>query len=142
MTVQKAAFFFAMGFIVVAIAGFFATGLSMDADPGTAPRVFNVFPVNAVHNVVHLAFGLIGLVTSRGWSAARWYCRVGGAAYLVLAGVAISTPDLFGVMPIGGPTFWLHLGLGIGLLWFGLAGRDARHPLPGGGVAPSTSSDL
>ena len=122
-TVQRAAQIFGIVFLLVGIAGFFVTGLSMEADPEHAPRLLGLFPVNALHNVVHLLFGVWGLVASRTFEGSRTYGRVGGITYLLLAVLGFITPDMFGLVPIGDHDIWLHAVLGIGLAAVGFTAR-------------------
>ena len=124
-TVQRAAQIFGVVFLLVGIAGFFVTGLSMEADPEHAPRLLGLFPVNALHNVVHLLFGVWGLVASRTFEGSRTYGRAGGVIYLLLAVLGFVTPDLFGLVPIGDHDIWLHAVLGIALAAVGFTARPA-----------------
>jgi hypothetical protein len=114
-TIQRVALAFGVVFVVVTILGFMASGTSMEADPDAAPKIVGLFPVNVLHNLVHLGFGVWGLVASRTPGAALVYARIGGVAYLALAALAFVTPDLFGLVPIGGHDIWLHALLGIAL---------------------------
>jgi hypothetical protein len=122
--VQRAAQIFGIIFVLVAIAGFITSGTSMEADPDTAPHLLGLFPVNLVHNLVHLALGVWGLIASRDWSAARAYARISGALYLLLAVCGMVVPDGFGLVPIGGADVALHAVLGIALLAVGLTARE------------------
>lgn len=122
-TVQRVAQIFGIGFLVAAAAGFFAGGMSMDADPMTAPKAFGLFPVNVLHNVVHLLFGIWGLAASRSWSGSKSYSTIAGAIYTVLIAVGFIAPTGFGLMPLGGNDPWLHVLLGPPLLYFGLMAR-------------------
>jgi hypothetical protein len=97
----------------------------MEASMESAPRLLGLFPVNALHNVVHLLFGAWGLAASRSASAAAQYCTAGGAIYLVLAVLGLVIPTTFGLIPIGGNDIWLHALLGVVLLG---AGLQARRP--------------
>ena len=124
-TVQRAAQIFGVVFLLVGIAGFFVTGLSMEADPEHAPRLLGLFPVNALHNVVHLLFGVWGLVASRTFEGSRTYGKVGGVIYLLLAVLGFVTPDMFGLVPIGDHDIWLHAVLGIALAAVGFTARPA-----------------
>ncbi|HSJ16322.1 MAG TPA: DUF4383 domain-containing protein [Longimicrobiales bacterium] len=125
MLIQRAALVFGIVFILVGVLGFVVTGGSMDADPATAPRLLGLFPVNVLHNVVHLALGVWGLIASRAWGSAKTYCLVAGALYLVLAGLGFVAPDLFGLVPIGGNDIALHAVLGSALLVVGAtAGKN------------------
>lgn len=122
-TLRRFALIFGIVFLLVGIAGFFVTGLSMEADPEHAPRLLGLFPVNALHNVVHLLFGIWGLVASRTFEGSRTYGRVGGVAYLGLAVLGFISPDMFGLVPIGDHDIWLHALLGIALAAVGFTAR-------------------
>ena len=124
-TVQRVALIFGVVFIVVALLGLFTDGgMRMDTeDPGL---VLGLFPVNLLHNLVHLAFGVWGIAASRSWSASVQYCRVGGVIYLVLALLGFVAPDGFGLVPLGGNDIWLHVLLGVALAAVGFTARDGR----------------
>ncbi|HEX8274053.1 MAG TPA: DUF4383 domain-containing protein [Longimicrobiaceae bacterium] len=124
-TVQRVAQVFGIGFLLAAVAGFVAAGGSMDPHTATAPRALGLFPVNLLHNLIHLAFGVWGLAASRSWGAARTYCRAAGVTYLVLMVMGFIAPDTFGLVPIGGNDIWLHAVLGIPLAYFGFTARGA-----------------
>ena len=47
-------------------------------------KLFGVFAVSGLHNVVHLAFGVAGLLMARTYAASRAYLLVGGLVYLGL----------------------------------------------------------
>jgi hypothetical protein len=124
---QRLARVFGWVFIIVGLAGFAATGMDMTADHTLAPRLLGIFPVNAVHNVVHLAFGVWGVLAARSYDAARSYLIGAAIAYLVLAALGYVIPDGLGLVPLGGADIGLHLFLGLGLLLAGLVTtrRDA-----------------
>lgn len=122
--VKKVSQLFGLIFVIIAIMGFVLTGSSMEADVARAPRLLGLFPVNLLHNIVHLAFGLWGLAASRRWGAARTYCRVGGVIYLVLAVVGVVSPSGFGLVPLGGHDVWLHAVLGVALAGAGFMAKD------------------
>ena len=124
-TIQKVAMVFGIGFLLATAAGFMATGMSnMDANPDTAPRALGLFPVNVVHNIVHLLFGIWGLAASRTYDASRAYCRGAGVIYLVLFVLGFVAPTGFGLVPLGGTDPWLHLVLGAPLAYFGFTARE------------------
>jgi hypothetical protein len=123
--VKRLAMIFGIVFILVAVLGFMSTGMSnMDADPATAPKILGMFPVNVLHNVVHLLFGVWGLIAARTFAGAKSYCTIGGAIYLLLAVIGFVSPTTFGLIPIGGNDIWLHAVLGIALLAAGLTAKD------------------
>jgi hypothetical protein len=125
-TAQRLSQLFGWTFVIIGVAGFAATGMSMEADVAAAPRLLNTFPVNVVHNVVHLLFGLWGVLGSRSYGGARSYLYGAGVIYLVLAAAGYVAPNGFGLVPIGGADIGLHLFLGLGLLLSAFA--TARHP--------------
>ena len=117
---QRLAQIFGWVFVIVGLAGFAATGMDMTADHTLAPRLFGVFPVNAAHNVVHLIFGLWGILGARTYGGARSYLLGAGLTYLILAALGFVAPDGFGLVPLGGADIGLHLFLGLGLLLSGM----------------------
>ena len=124
-TIQRVAQVFGAVFILVALAGFFwEGGMSMTATMGPdQPRLFGIFPINLLHNVVHLAFGAWGLAAARTFEASKTYATIAGAIYLVLAALGFIQPTLFGLVPIGGNDIWLHVVLGVLLLGFGVSAK-------------------
>lgn len=129
--VKKVAGIFGIAFLLVALLGFFTPGgFSMVADPERAPHVLGLFPVNLLHNIVHLLFGLWGLAAARSWSAARTYARITGPLYLVLAALGYFVPNGFGLIPLGGHDIWLHILIGAVLTAVGYS-AGATDPEPG-----------
>ena len=124
-TIQRVAQVFGWVFVLVAIWGFVTSGTSMEADPEMAPKIMGLFPVNVLHNLVHLAFGIWGIMASRSVSGAKSYALGAGAIYLVLALLGFVAPSTFGLIPIGGNDIWLHALLGIVLLGAWAAFRSA-----------------
>src|SRR5215211_403010 len=47
-------------------------------------KLFGIFQVSILHNLVHIAFGVAGLLMARSWSLARSFLVGGGVIYLVL----------------------------------------------------------
>ena len=129
-TIQRLALIFGIGFLLAAGAGFVQGGTTMDADMETAPRALGLFPVNLLHNLVHLAFGVWGVAASRSWGASRRYAQIAGVTYLLLAVLGFVTPELFGLVPIGGNDIWLHVALGLPLAIAGFTARRPVAPVP------------
>lgn len=123
MTVRRVAQIFGWVFILIGALGFFSSGMSMEADNHEAAHLLGLFPVNALHNLVHLAFGVWGILAARTFGAARQYCLIAGVAYLLLVGLAFVDPTTFGLIPIGGHDIWLHAVIGIVLLAAGLMAK-------------------
>ena len=128
-TTQKVAVVFGVVFLLVGVLGLLVPGgMGMEADTERAPRLLNLFPVNLLHNLVHLAFGVWGLLASRRHDAARSYCRLGAIIYAVLVVVAFISDSTFGLVPLGSHDVWLHVALGAALT---VAGFAAGNRAPG-----------
>jgi hypothetical protein len=123
-TVQRVALIFGVVFTLVAVLGFVTTGMTMDAEMETAPKLLGLFPVNVLHNVVHLLFGVWGLAASRTFAASRSYAQIAGVIYIVLAVLGFVAPTTFGLIPIGGNDIWLHALLGVVLAGVGFAAKE------------------
>ena len=124
-TLQKLAGVFGVIFILVAVLGFISPGgLVMTMDPTTG-MVLGVFPVNLLHNIVHLAFGVWGLVASRAWAGSKQFFTVGGIIYAVLTVVGFLSPTGFGLVPLGGADLGLHAVLAIAMLGIGYTAKAA-----------------
>ena len=104
----------------------------MESDPVRAPALLGLFPVNVLHNVVHLLFGVWGLVASRSFAAPRSYARIAGVlSTSCSAVVGFIVPNGFGFVPLGGNDMWLHVVLGLVLAIVGFTARELR-PARGG----------
>ncbi|WP_433270213.1 DUF4383 domain-containing protein [Micromonospora vinacea] len=91
--------------------------------------LFGVFQVSVLHNLVHLAYGVAGLLLARTVTGARAFLIGGGAVYLVLwlYGLAVDHDTGANVLPVNDADDWLHLGLGVGMIALGvLTGRRRR----------------
>ena len=122
--VKRVAMIFGVVFILVGLLGFTVSGGMQMGDPANAPKLLGLFPVNLLHNLVHVLFGVWGLLAARSGSGARTYCKLAGFAYLALAVIGIVAPTTFGLIPIGGNDVLLHTVLGVVLAGAGLFARD------------------
>jgi len=122
--VKRVAMLFGAVFILVGVLGFVTTGGMQMGDALNPPRLLGLFPVNVAHNLVHLLFGVWGILAARSFAGAQAYCKIGGIAYLVLACLAFVTPTTFGLIPIGGNDIWLHALLGVVLAGVGFTAMD------------------
>jgi hypothetical protein len=131
-TTQKLAAVFGVVFILIAIAGFIAPGgMAMQpTDPVTAAQVFGMFPVNLVHNIVHLLFGLWGLAASRSWAGSKSFFTTAGIIYAVLVVCGWFFPDGFGFIPLGGNDIWLHAVLAVVMMGIGFSAKNGAVARP------------
>ena len=130
-TTQKLAAVFGVVFILVAIMGFIAPGgMNMQpTDPATSAQALGMFPVNLLHNIVHVLFGLWGLAASRSWGGSSSFFRTGGIIYAVLTICGFFFPDGFGLVPLGGNDIWLHGILAVAMLAIGFTAKDTARPV-------------
>ena len=122
--VRRVAMVFGIVFLAVGVIGLVSPGgMQMGADPAPA-SVLGMFPVNLLHNIVHLLFGVWGLLASRSFAGAKSYATIGGVIYLVLAVLGFVAPTMFGFIPIGGNDIWLHAVLGLVLAGVGFTAKE------------------
>lgn len=91
--------------------------------------LLGIFQVSILHNIVHLLFGIAGLLAMRTVRACIWYLLIGGAIYLVLwlYGLIIDANSSANFVPVNDADNWLHLGLGVLMVVMGIvAGRSLR----------------
>ena len=124
--VKRVAQVFGIVFLLVGLLGFVMPGpggiMDMTAEPPAA-MLLGLFPVNFLHNLVHLLFGVWGLVASRSFAGAKQFATIGGVIYIVLAILGFVVPTTFGLIPIGGNNIWLHALLGIVLAYVGFTAK-------------------
>jgi Domain of unknown function (DUF4383) len=105
-------------FLIAGVAGllpWIAPGAALDAPVVTLDIAYRmllwVFPVNVAHDVLHLLFGIWGVVASLRFKSSILYCRSVAWIYLlvVILGIIPITNTLFGVAPVYGWDVALHL---------------------------------
>lgn len=89
-------------------------------------RALGLFPVNLLHDGVHLIFGIWGLLAYRSFGAAKTYARVTAVIYavFVIMGLVPSLNTTFGLVPLFSHDVWLHIVLGLGAAYFGFVHKD------------------
>lgn len=125
--VQLAARAFGAVFLLVGVLGFIPgittnTSDLMMAGHHSEAMLLGIFQVSVLHNVVHLLFGIGGLVLGRTAAGATRYLVWGGVIYLVLGlyGVVIGLGTAANFVPVNVADNALHFGLGIVMLGLGL----------------------
>ena len=106
-------------YLLVGVMGF-VPGLNDMAHPGMAEYdlvvdaqygfLMGLFPVNILHNIVHLTIGIWGILAYRSFGAARTFALILGIFYLLLAvmGLIPGLNTTFGLIPLFGNDVWLH----------------------------------
>lgn len=137
--VQKAALVVGVVFLLVGIAGFIP-GLTTNYDQmggaghESMAMLLGIFMVSVLHNLVHLAFGIVGIALSTTPGRARNFLIVGGVIYLLLwlYGLIIDEGSQANFIPVNTADNWLHFGLAVGMIGLGvLLGQRLRR----GGVS-------
>ena len=126
--IRKAAMLTGIVFLVVGVAGFIP-GITTDFDdlaaagPDSEAKLLGIFEVSILHNIVHLAFGLLGIAAAKTISAARLYLVGGGLLYLGLwlYGLVIDLDSDANFVPVNTADNWLHFALGVAMVGVGAA---------------------
>jgi hypothetical protein len=133
MTTRNFALLFGVVFLLVGLAGFIPglvnpphaghPDLAVDSGYGL---LLGLFPVNVLHNLVHILFGIWGLAAARGIGGAVTYARGVAIIYAVLtvAGFIPGLDTMFGLTPLFGNDIWLHALLAAVAAYFGWVHRD------------------
>lgn len=130
MTTRQFALVLGIAFVVAGVAGFFPTpadppaGLTQTHGFGHA---LGLLPVNTIHNAVHILFGLMGIMASRGsLMSARGYAQFVAIAYglLTVMGLLPQTNTTFGLIPIYGNDVYLHAVIAAAAAYFGFVAKD------------------
>jgi hypothetical protein len=134
MTARNFAIVFGIAYLAAGVLGFIPALVS--PPPADAPGIgvtsfygylLGLFPINLMHNLVHLAIGAWGLAAARSATGARTYGKALAIIYGILAvmGLIPALNTVFGLVPIHGHDVWLHAATAIIAAYFGwfAAGR-------------------
>lgn len=119
-------------FLIVGVLGF-VPGITTNYDDLTfaghesGAKLLGIFEVSALHNIVHLLFGLAGLVAARSALTAGWYLLAGGIIYAVLwlYGLLIDKESSANFVPLNTADDWLHFVLAVVMIALGALGLKA-----------------
>ncbi|WP_051426354.1 DUF4383 domain-containing protein [Jiangella gansuensis] len=125
--VQLAATVVGVVFLAVGVLGF-VPGVTTDMDTlefaghESEAMLLGVFQVSILHNIVHLLFGVAGLVLARSAGGARAFLVWGGLVYAVLwlYGLFVDHDSTANFVPLNNADNWLHLGLAILMVVLGV----------------------
>lgn len=123
--VRLAAKIFGVAFILIGILGFIPAFTPDD-------HLLGIFHVNAAHNIIHLASGLVALIAGFvSYRASKLYFQVFGVVYALVAvlGVFAGDNDILGVVAHNIADLFLHIAIAAVALYLGFGtprGDDAR----------------
>lgn len=139
MATRYFALVWGIAFLMVAASGF-VPGMWEPA-PAHYPEIavdtwygaaLGLFPVNILHDAVHLLFGIWGIAAYRALDSARTYAKSVAIIYAMFAvmGLIPALDTTFGLVPLFGNDVWLHVLLAAPAAYFGFVHRDteARRP--------------
>jgi hypothetical protein len=124
--------------VLVGVLGFvvdsaFDTGNGIDGD-----KLLGIFEVNGIHNLVHIASGLLLLAVAPKRATARWGVIAFGLVYALVTLIGlIDGEDVLGLIPVNPADNVLHIALTAAALLAGFASSDddARGTRTGGTTA-------
>jgi len=127
-SVQSLAALAGVVFLLVGILGFVPGitthyGSMSFAGHGSGAKLLGIFQVSILHNLVHLLFGISGLVLAKTAEGARTFLVGGGAVYLVLWVVGLV--GALAWLPANAADNWLHFAFGAVLVGLGVLSRRA-----------------
>jgi hypothetical protein len=107
-------------YVLVGVVGFLPDPLVQASTAASATgALLGVFPINLLHNVVHLVIAASLLYASMATATAIMVSRVIGGVYVVVGLLGLVSPNGFGLLPLGGADIFLHLGTGAVLMAVG-----------------------
>jgi hypothetical protein len=121
--------FFALAFgvvyLLVGIVGFAVTGFEGFAAETYGKKLL-VFPLNPLHNLVHIAIGGLWLYASKDHPTAKNINAFIGVAYLLVGVLGLlGTLKFLAIADAGSADNYLHLASGALSLYFGTIGANA-----------------
>ncbi|CAN5153906.1 hypothetical protein BH24ACT1_BH24ACT1_00370 [soil metagenome] len=116
-------------FLLGGILGFIP-GATTDYDqlsligPDSQAKLLGLFEVSVVRNIVHLAFGVAGLLAATRASASVGFLVGGGILYAVVFvyGILVEQGSDLDLLPVNDADNILHLGLSLGMILLGVIG--------------------
>jgi hypothetical protein len=125
---RQLALVYGVVFLVVGIAGFIPGITTHYSDMKFAghmseAKLLGLFMVSILHNIIHLAFGVVGLVVARRSSyASAMYLLIGGIIYAVvwIYGLVVGEDSSSNFVPLNTADNWLHFLLALTMIVLGL----------------------
>ena len=121
--VQVGALVVGVAFLLVGVLGF-VPGVTQSyetmrfASHHSDAQILGLFQVSVLHNLVHLVFGVAGVLLARSTRTAINYLRIGGLIYVVffLYGIEVPQMSAANFLPMDDADDGLHAVLGFGMI--------------------------
>jgi hypothetical protein len=131
-TAESIAGIFALAFILGGVLGF-VPGVVQDYGElgwwkvGSGAELFGVFQTSNLHNLLSIGVGVVGLVAARRPGSARAFLTGGGILLFAIGiyGLLIDYDSDWNFIPVNRADDWLNIGLGLAMLYAGVAVRLA-----------------
>ena len=146
MNIRTFALIYGIVFAAIGVAGFIpglvtpheAVEHQLTIEQGAGDPL-GLFPINVLHNIVHILFGVWGFAVYRNTGAAITYARSVAIVYALFTvmGLIPALSTTFGFVPLHGNDVWLHALLAAVAAYFGFMWH-AEHGPAGGPAARST----
>jgi hypothetical protein len=125
---QMFALVFGAVYLLIGILGFVVTGFD-----GFAAESYNekliVFPVNPLHNLVHIAIGALWLGSSSRHATAKSVNLAVGVVYGLVAVLGFAgVLNFLAIKDAGSADNWLHVASAVLAIYFGTAGAEGTRP--------------
>jgi hypothetical protein len=107
-------------YLIVGILGFIP-GVTQAA-PGYGAgggALLGIFPINYLHDVVHLVLGIWGLASAGSMARAVSFCRAFAVILILLGIYGFFSTGTDSLVPLSGYDTYLHLASGLLAAWFG-----------------------
>lgn len=118
MNVQKLAKLFGVVFLLIGVLGF-VPGITNDG------MLLGIFEVSALHNVIHLASGLVALWATSSAANSRLYFKVFGVVYALVTILGFTMGgNVLGLIMTNTADDVLHLVIALAALYAGFGMRD------------------
>ena len=123
---QKASMAFGVVFVLIGLLGF-VPGVTIDADNGNK-LLLGIFEVNTVHNLVHIASGVVALIAATSASYARLYFQVFGVVYGLVTVLGFMMSPVLGLIPVNHADNLLHVVITVAALYLGFLFKQHAAP--------------
>ena len=121
---QMFALVFGVVYLLVGIVGFFVTGFDGFAAKSYDEKLI-LFPLNPLHNIVHLAVGALWIGAAAKHSTAKSTNMLIGVVYAVVAVLGmIGVLKFLAIKDIGSADNYLHIASAALAIYFGSAGAE------------------